>query len=314
MVRIQVDRFLAAKQQVEQNFQTEKWSLIADLMEENGAERYRPNFLQKKFKDLEIALKAREQAKAISIESSKQSLPRATSGTGMGSTNSYITEPINGFVNGIVNEAVNGVTDETTHQTTDQASGYTNTGALNENSPATSNKVTNGTMIGESAGNQSTKENTVVNGTASAISNGVANSVLNTKASNKSSSGTLKQPSDTPTTGTANIPAPKAPTKRPNTTGKVLPKAGALQRGNATTPRNAVDVQAEKTAKSSTTASNKGEIAQQAGQAKAGAGNNVGASKTGLDQKVADSGYIAHDDEDEEDADEDEDEDMSEDE
>ena len=51
-------------------------------MEKNGADRYRGDFLKKKFKDLEVALQAREQAKAASTANTDRSVHGAASGSG----------------------------------------------------------------------------------------------------------------------------------------------------------------------------------------------------------------------------------------
>lgn len=43
---------LAAKEEIENKFQNEKWALIATEMESKGANKYPTLFIQKKFKEL----------------------------------------------------------------------------------------------------------------------------------------------------------------------------------------------------------------------------------------------------------------------
>ena len=68
-------------------------------MEKNGADRYRADFLKKKFKDLEVALQAREQAKAASTANTGRPVHGTVSGEGnrtnAGTSNAVSNRPHN---------------------------------------------------------------------------------------------------------------------------------------------------------------------------------------------------------------------------
>lgn len=261
LIRInQVDRLFAAKEQIETKFQLDRWSSIADLMEQNGAERYRPDFLRKKFKDLELALKAREQAKAISISSTRDDTYRAVAGNDKDSTNVVVDRATVGPANenGTANRARN------------RAASVI---VIDEVVPATQIGAATGTAGVGSARTMSTRQNSAVSGTAHGPASRPAIGATHSRALDRAHSRIPKEPSDKLTTGATSYPAPKEAKKR-TFTAMEDSNTGAPPRGNATSTRAPVEVKAEKVRKTAT------------GEPEIAAGHNVGKAKGGYNQKV----------------------------
>lgn len=259
-------------------------------MEKNGAERYRSDFLQKKFTDLEIALRARGQAKAISVGSTTVSCNENCS------TNAALYAASNGSGNGVANGINSGAAHGFGNKTTQQALGDNNAGATPKTLHVTQNAAANRPAEGWSAGKIPTGRNPVVNRIVIGGSNGIAKGVPNARASARTSGGPPNKPSDTSITGITSNPAPVQSKKRPNSAMNDVPNAGSPKRGSRAPVSNSTPVKAENARKPLT------------GESKAEASQEASGSKGGPNSKLVDADYVALDDDDDDD-----DDDMSED-
>ena len=260
-------------------------------MEKNGAERYRSDFLQKKFTDLEIALRARGQAKAISVDNI------TVSSNGPGSINAASYAVSNGSGGGVANGANNGAAKGAGCRATQQPLGNNNAGATDRALHVIQDAAAGRPADAWSAGKILAGRNPVVNRTVNGSSNEAAKGISNARASARISSGPPNKPSDTPMTGITTNPTPNQSRKRPNSATNSVPNAGTSQRGSRAPVSNSIPVKVDNARK------------PLPGESKAVPIQKTSEIKIGPNSKVADADYVAVDDDDDED-----DDDMSEDE
>ena len=281
-----------AKEQADKQYDTEKWSFIADSMEKNGAERYRPDFLKKKFKDLELALRARDQNKVVSTDNTPASVRRTVSGN----ENSTTKDAVNGAKATPAKETLNNSTDSAMHKTidtsTEKASVNARQAATSHALPTVQKEAGSNTAV-ESLADKLPTEGKVISRTkGGALKRATIPAVIaqhkflkrgaNAEASNECP--------DTPITETTPKLAPTESKKRPNSAIHDLLNAEAPQPKKAPTFKNPPEAKAEDLSKPPS--------ARKAADLKAFASPKAGASAVngGPNTKVADSDYVAHDD------------------